>query len=768
MLADFIERRREAVISAAESLAGSEELFGLPSPPGRHERVSGLVDELTDVLRAGHLEQPTRVPLVPGEAEAVCHERELVRRQVVEDVVRCGEPATPQEMTIVSEWASLPDHQRLQEQNRRLGILLDRIGELAMLLAPDGRILYVNRRAAQFFQEATGLAIDELLGKTGAELGMPSELDAVLSPDELLARARAGVSSEVYAWGRWRAYELGAIDSADGSLGAVTLVVRDIHDPKLVNTRLQLLSKLGALVGSVPYEGVAEALARVPIPELADWCLVHVVEDEQIRETFVAHRDPGKVKLRNTVVRELVGTTRHPLWQEMLSCGFQLLTEVSDDVVRRLSMSEERYRIAAEVGIRSLMVIPVVARGHVASIVTLAYTTESGRRYGRDDPALAEELALHAAHLVENARLLSELRSSEARFRVALASANTAVYEQDGSLRYRWYYNPLVPFTLAGKTHEDFLPPEQAARLTELKRRVLESGARTSEDVDLTLGGERRQYRETVEPVRDRAGDVVGVIGAATDVTDLKCAQQKLSDALAFRDQMTAILGHDLRNGLATVTMAAQALTRSCDLTEETQHRVAVIQRASGRMSEMIETLLDFTRISVLGRLPVSPAPCDLGAVVTDVTEEIRTAAPDRVIEVDLHGDLRGEWDSARMAQVVANLVCNALAYGDPSRSVRVSADAVGADVVVKVHNEGAPISPDVIPTLFEPFRRGPSERSPQGLGLGLYIVKQILRSHGGDVEVDSSPDRGTTFTMRVPRSRQSSVATIGKYRDME
>ena len=186
--------------------------------------------------------------------------------------------------------------------------------------------------------------------------------------------------------------------------------------------------------------------------------------------------------------------------------------------------------------------------------------------------------------------------SSEARFRVALAGARTAVYEQDRSLRYVWYYNPLVPVNLLGKTHEEGLPPDEAAVMTAAKRHVLEVGEGMREEMDFTFGGEeRRHYRETIEPLRDHAGKIVGVIGAATDITEQQRTQQRLAEELDFRERMMGILGHDLRNPLNTVIVTADLLLRPEELPPAKRNHMLRLRRAAGRMQEMIDTLLDFT-----------------------------------------------------------------------------------------------------------------------------------------------------------------------------
>ena len=170
-------------------------------------------------------------------------------------------------------------------------------------------------------------------------------------------------------------------------------------------------------------------------------------------------------------------------------------------------------------------------------------------------------------------------------------------------------------------------------------------------------------------------------------------------------------------------------------------------------MKEMIETLLDFTRLR-FGAFPLSFGPADLGQIAAGVVDEMRSGTPDRQIELYVRGDARGNWDSARVSQAVANLVGNALAYGQPSTAVRVEVAGNDHEAILTVNNQGDTIPAGFLAVIFEPFRRHVREpdRSPHGLGLGLYIVQQIVLAHRGNIKVDSSAKDGTTFTMRLPR----------------
>jgi signal transduction histidine kinase len=258
------------------------------------------------------------------------------------------------------------------------------------------------------------------------------------------------------------------------------------------------------------------------------------------------------------------------------------------------------------------------------------------------------------------------------------------------------------------------------------------------------------------EPLRDAAGATVGLIGAATVITEQKRAQEELSRTLAFREQLMGILGHDLRNPLSAVRVLASLLSRREDLPASVRQSISDIERAGQRMLEMIGTLLDFTESRFTERLPIAPEPTDIHETCRSVVEELLAAERDRAIELELRGDGRGVWDPARMAQVVSNLVANALKHGSVNAPVRVSVGGDDDEVVLKVANQGPAIPPELVAVLFEPFCRGPGPRDgsrARGLGLGLYIARQIVNAHGGDIGVESTAAQGTTFTVTLPRA---------------
>jgi len=171
-------------------------------------------------------------------------------------------------------------------------------------------------------------------------------------------------------------------------------------------------------------------------------------------------------------------------------------------------------------------------------------------------------------------------------------------------------------------------------------------------------------------------------------------------------------------------------------------------------MGRMIGDLLDLTRGRLGGGIPITPAPIDLGPLGRRVLSELEVAHPARPLRLEARGDLQGEWDPDRLAQVIGNLLKNAVDYSPADTPITLALQDEGTHVRIEVRNQGEPIPPELLPVLFEPFRRGEGRgrAATSGLGLGLYIVQQIATAHGGNVEARSTREAGTVFTVRLPR----------------
>jgi signal transduction histidine kinase len=184
----------------------------------------------------------------------------------------------------------------------------------------------------------------------------------------------------------------------------------------------------------------------------------------------------------------------------------------------------------------------------------------------------------------------------------------------------------------------------------------------------------------------------------------------------------------------------------------------AVIDASARAMSRMITDLLDFTGSGLGGGLPLERVAADLGAVCREVLEESRAAHPGCKFHYESSGDLTGHWDPVRVRQVVSNLLGNAVQHGSSSCEADLVVRGEPTEIVMSVHNAGPAIPPEALHTIFDPLVRVVSpqlqrQRRPGSIGLGLYIVREVVQAHGGTIEVNSTEQSGTTFTARFPRA---------------
>ncbi|MGA8134756.1 MAG: HAMP domain-containing sensor histidine kinase [Pseudomonas gingeri] len=223
------------------------------------------------------------------------------------------------------------------------------------------------------------------------------------------------------------------------------------------------------------------------------------------------------------------------------------------------------------------------------------------------------------------------------------------------------------------------------------------------------------------------------------------------------RDIFLAILGHDLRAPLQAVTMSTEMLVRKTHLNADGLVYVANIKSGTRHMSSMISDLLEFVRSRLGSSLPIDPAPMDLSRVAKAAINEAWAGQPDCLPLLKVEGDVHGVWDRGRIEQLLQNLIGNALQHGASHRPLTLSLDGRVDSVCLTMHNFGTPIPQEALATIFDPLVRGASEEIGQpstatSLGLGLYIAKEVVTAHQGTIEVSSSAEDGTRFTVILPR----------------
>jgi len=244
------------------------------------------------------------------------------------------------------------------------------------------------------------------------------------------------------------------------------------------------------------------------------------------------------------------------------------------------------------------------------------------------------------------------------------------------------------------------------------------------------------------------------------DIARREALEAALRESSAFQERFVGILGHDLRNPLSAISATTDLLLRRN--VPDPRTALERIASSAARMRGMVDQLLDLTRARLAGGIPIHPkAGTNLCEVTRAAVDELRVAYPQTPLTLRAAADVDGEWDADRMAEVVSNLVGNAIFHGEGA-PVDIEVKGGGSSAILEVHNGGAPIPADQLPGIFDPFRRAARGATPSanGLGLGLFITREIVVAHGGSIDVISRVREGTTFRVTLPaRAAQNSYA---------
>ncbi|HEX8434117.1 PAS domain S-box protein [Archangium sp.] len=529
--------------------------------------------------------------------------------------------------------------QALRETTQRLQAILETAVDSIITIDERGVIQGVNPATQRVF----GYTPEEVIGRNISML-MPAPYQA--EHDGYMAnylrtgvRKVIGIGREVR--GRRKDGSVFPMELAVSELllpqgRLFTGLVRDISVRKRAEQTQAFFIEAGTLLSqSLDVPSTLRKLATLAVTHLADYCIVDLLgEDGQLHRQVVADRDPAREEL---ILRAMPYPPRMGSQSPLilaLERGEAVAVETTPEWLDAAARDAEHRALLDQLGPKSAIIVPLVARGRKLGIINLVWTRS------------------HA----------------------------------------------------------------------------------TSVAVDL----------EVAKGLADRAAVAI----------DNALLYQQAQEAVRVREDVVAIVSHDLRNPLNAISLSATTVLRREDVDERTLKAASRIHAAAERASGMIRDLLDFTQAR-MGSIPIHRRPLDFHEHVQRLVDEVRLAWPERRIDFQASGDGRGAWDAGRLAQVVTNLVGNALQHSPEDTPVQVSTRGEGESVLLAVHNEGAPIPAELLPVLFEPYRQGPEAGAGRGsLGLGLFITRKIVLGHGGTLDVRSSAEEGTTFSVRLPRHR--------------
>jgi PAS domain S-box-containing protein len=519
------------------------------------------------------------------------------------------------------------------------------------LLDEKQRFLAINEALA----EINGLTREQNLGYSIAELFGQSDPKLVEIFHQIYATGNPFISPNfaVNVPGRsdrrpgyYNVYYLPTVNS-NAQVEGVLVYVVDVTERVRLELAQRFLSEASAvLASSLDYQTTLERVAQLTVPELADWCTVHMIEEDgAIAQIAVAHIDPAKLEWAYQI------RDKYPLNpDDPRGAAYTLRTgesdfvpEIPDELLVQAARDSEHLEILRQVGFSSVMTVPLRSQARILGVISFI-SAESGRRYTSADLQLAEELARRASLAIDNAQL----------YRVAQ---------------------------------------------------------------------------------RDRA---------------------KAEAANRIKDEFLAVLSHELRSPLNPILGWTKLLrTGRLDATK-TQQALETIERNAKLQAQLIEDLLDVSRI-LQGKMTLNVASVNLAATIEAALETVRLAAEAKQIQIQttfnpISGTVSG--DANRLQQVVWNLLSNAVKFTPTGGRIEVRVEQVGTYAQIQVKDTGKGITPDFLPYVFDYFRQedGTTTRQFGGLGLGLAIVRHFTELHGGSVQADSpGQNLGATFTIRLP-----------------
>jgi PAS domain S-box-containing protein len=536
-------------------------------------------------------------------------------------------------------------------------------------------------------------------------------------------------------------------DGPDGPVVRIVGAAQDVTAAKRTEERLRFLADASVVLdSSLDYAATLDRVARLAVPSLADWCQVDVFDDAGMpRRVTTAHVDPVKERLAEEL-RQRYPPDRdqeHSIWR-VYHEGRAVLVSSATAFHATRARDATHARMLAEMGTRSFMRVPLKTRGRTIGV--LSFGSQTSGWFAEADLPLFEDLARRAALAVDNALLYSAREAAERRYHGLFDAAADALLLADAEARY--VEANAAAESLLGYTRDELrqmrvsdVVAAQPAWSEEEFARFRAEGAWRGEL-------ELRRKDGTTVPVECRS-TVIDVgdgqelnVAALRDISERRAAEQS-------QREFVALIGHELRNPLASLRGYAQLLQRRKTYNEGA---VEVIVQQVDRLNRLIGDLVDASRLE-RGRLELHRAPTDLVAVARAAAASAGQLSDEHTISVEAPIALpSGDWDHHRIGQVLHNLIANAVKYSPPGEVlVRIEDEGTGARVSVVDHGPG--ISASDLPRLFGRFYRSEaaSASDAAGLGLGLFICRGLVESHGGTIRVESTPGGGATFTFTLP-----------------
>jgi PAS domain S-box-containing protein len=667
-----------------------------------------------------------------------------------------------------------------RESERRYRKIIESAEEGIWIIDADERTTLVNAKLAQ----SLGYSVEEMKGSSFFDF---IDTSMVREGKEQLARRRTGVSEQhdfrfrrrdgSYLWAIVAAHPI--YHERTGAYSGMVALITDITDRKREETDRAFLADASAILAtSLNYQETLRKIVRLAVQRFGGWCSIHTNgEDDDLQLVAVAHADPIKEALGEAIGRgfPLSASSSVGPSKAIRTNRAELVPENTDEMLQAAAPQPDHLNAVRAEHPRSLLCVPLSARNQTFGAISFI---SADRSYEMADLRLAEELARRFALAVDNALLFESEQRSRSKAEEALALLDTVLNSSpvglaflDRDLNFLRVNRSFVSLCRADETQARIGANAEAA-LSNLPARALHAFRDTIQGgapvLDREISVESRWTPEvrhllmSCYPVNAQGGQILGVGVVIFDITQRKSAEETLQGALRSRDEFLSVASHELKTPLTALYLKLQLLGRArehqADLTDaQVNSMIRDCEVQSRRLAKLIDQLLDLTRIRSR-RLELKSEEVNLTALAKEITGSFETELAQAGSSLSFRGDapVVGSWDRTRIEQVLTNLLSNAIKYGR-GKPIEVSVEGRDGVARLSVKDHGAGIDPSEQPKIFDKFERASPSKQIGGLGLGLYIVRQIVVAHGGSVAVHSTLGDGSTFIVELPKQPSSS-----------